>query len=80
MTDIAQDLSVAAQAPPRRSMGIGGWLRANLFNSVFNSILTLLAVGLIALTVPALVRWAVIDAIWSAPDGKACGSTTSRIR
>jgi general L-amino acid transport system permease protein len=72
VTDIAQDLSVTAQAPPRRSMGIGGWLRANLFNSIFNSILTLLAIALIALTVPALLRWAVINAIWSAPDGKAC--------
>ena len=37
--------SVAAQAPPPRSTGVIGWLRANLFNSVFNSILTLLCVG-----------------------------------
>ena len=58
MSDIAQDLPVARPAPPRRSTGALGWLRANLFNSVFNSILTLLAVALIALAVPPIIRWA----------------------
>jgi general L-amino acid transport system permease protein len=72
MADIAQDIPVAAQLPPRRSSGILGWLRANLFSSVFNSVLTLLAVGLIAVMVPPIVRWAFIDAIWSAPNGAAC--------
>jgi general L-amino acid transport system permease protein len=72
MADIAQDIPVAAQLPPRRSSGILGWLRANLFSSVFNSILTLLAAGLIAVMVPPIVRWAFIDAIWSAPNGAAC--------
>ncbi len=72
MTDIVQDIGVAAQAPPRRSGGILGWLRANLFSSVFNSILTLLAAGLIAIVAPPVIRWAFIDAIWSAPNGQAC--------
>ena len=72
MSDIAQDLPVARPVPPPRSIGALGWLRANLFNSVFNSILTLLAVALIALTVPPIIRWALIDAIWSAPNGQAC--------
>lgn len=72
MSDIAQDLPVARSAPPPRSTGMLGWLRANLFNSVFNSILTLLAVALIALAVPPIIRWALIDAIWRAPNGQAC--------
>ena len=71
MADIAQDIPVARQAPPRSS-GALGWLRANLFSSVFNSILTLLAVALIAATVPPIVRWALINAVWSAPNGQAC--------
>jgi general L-amino acid transport system permease protein len=74
MADIAQDIPIAAQAPPPRSSGVLGWLRANLFNSVFNSILTLLAVGLLAMAIPPLVRWALIDAVWSAPNGQACHS------
>jgi general L-amino acid transport system permease protein len=72
MADIAQDIPVATQAPPRHSSGALGWLRANLFSSVFNSILTLLAVALIAAVVPPVIRWALIDAIWSAPNGAAC--------
>jgi general L-amino acid transport system permease protein len=72
MADIAQELPVAIHAPPRTATGIVGWLRANLFSSVFNSILTLLAVALIAVAVPPIVRWGLVDAIWSAPNGQAC--------
>jgi general L-amino acid transport system permease protein len=72
MADIVQELPVQAQRPPVISTGVLGWLRANLFNSVFNTILTLLAVYLLAMTVPPMVRWAVIDAIWSAPNGQVC--------
>jgi general L-amino acid transport system permease protein len=72
MADIAQDIPVVAKAPPRSTTGAIAWLRANLFNGVFNSILTLLALGLIAVTVPPIVRWGLIDAIWSAPNGQAC--------
>src|SRR5947209_15220694 len=72
MTDIAQQFPVPMQRPPVASSGILGWLRANLFNSIFNTILTLLAAYLLAVTVPPLIRWALIDAIWSAPNGQAC--------
>ena len=72
MADITQDVQVAGQAPPRQSAGVLGWLRANLFSSVFNSILTLLAVAVIAVAVPPVIRWALIDAVWSAPNGQAC--------
>jgi general L-amino acid transport system permease protein len=72
MADIAQDIPIAVQAPPPHSNGALGWLRANLFNSVFNSILTLLAVALIAVAVPPVIRWGLIDAVWSAPNGQAC--------
>jgi general L-amino acid transport system permease protein len=72
VADIAQGLPIAARTPPRGSAGLWGWLRANLFSSVFNSGLTLLAVAVIAVAVPPLVRWALIDAIWSAPNGQAC--------
>ena len=57
-------------APPSR--GIIEWLRVNLFGGVFNTVLTLLALYLLALTIPPFVRWAFIDAVWSAPNGQAC--------
>jgi general L-amino acid transport system permease protein len=72
MADVAQDVPVAVQAPPARSTGIFGWMRANLFNGVASTILTLLSAALIALTVPRILRWALIDAIWTAPNGQAC--------
>src|SRR5438045_9620648 len=72
MTDITHDLPLPAQRPPVASTGLLGWLRANLFNSVFNSILTLLAVYLLAIAIPPLIRWGLVDAVWSAPNGQAC--------
>src|SRR4051794_17909749 len=72
MTELAQDLPIPAQRPPVTSTGVLGWVRANLFNSVFNTFLTLLAVYLLAVAIPPVLRWAVIDAIWSAPNGQAC--------
>jgi general L-amino acid transport system permease protein len=71
--DIAQEIPLPAQQrPPAASAGILGWLRANLFNSVFNTILTILAVYFLVVTVPPLIRWAFMDAIWDAPNGQAC--------
>jgi general L-amino acid transport system permease protein len=72
MADITQDIPIPAQAPPPHSSGMLPWLRANLFSSVFNSILTVLAVALLALAIPPIARWAFIDAIWTAPNGAAC--------
>src|SRR5207248_10559588 len=72
MAEITHDLPLPAQRPPVASTGVIGWLRANLFNSVFNTILTLLAVYLLASVIPPLIRWGLVDAIWSAPNGQAC--------
>jgi general L-amino acid transport system permease protein len=72
MTDVAQDLPLAAEPPPRAAAGLFGWLRTNLFSSVSNTILTLVAVGLLAVTVPPVIRWALVDAVWSAANSRAC--------
>ena len=58
--------------PPLAVGGVIGWMRDNLFSSVFTSILTLLSLLFLYLHTPDLVRWLFIDAIWSAPDGDAC--------
>jgi general L-amino acid transport system permease protein len=72
MTDTARALTPADDRPPRASRGPFAWLRANLFNSVPNTILTLGAVWFLAVTVPPLIRWGLIDAIWHADSGRAC--------
>ena len=72
MTDAAQDLPLPADRPPRHSLGPLAWLRANLFNSIPNAVLTVLAVALLAVAIPPLVRWGLIDAVWHADSGRAC--------
>jgi len=72
MADIAHDVPIAAEAPPPRSTGALGWLKANLFSSLTNTILTLLCIALLVVAIPPVVRWALIDAIWHAPNGQAC--------
>src|SRR6266567_3693967 len=72
MTDIAQDLPLPVERPPPRTHGVIAWLRANLFSSVFNTVLTILALFFLAVTIPGVIRWALVDATWSAPNGQSC--------
>jgi general L-amino acid transport system permease protein len=72
MTDLAEPTPIAAERrrPPRR--GAIEWLRVNLFGGVLNTILTLIALYLLAVTIPPFIEWAFIDAVWSAPNGQSC--------
>jgi len=58
--------------PPVASTGFIGWLRANLFSSVGNTILTLAFAALIFWAVPPLVRFLFIDAVWSGSNREVC--------
>ncbi len=58
--------------PPPNRAGVVGWLRANLFSSVTNTILTVLGVLLLVWVIPPVVRWAFIDAVWTGKDRDAC--------
>jgi general L-amino acid transport system permease protein len=48
------------------------WVRANLFSSVGNGVLSLVAIWLAAKGVWAAVDWAVLSAVFTGEDGKAC--------
>ncbi|MEW6258696.1 MAG: amino acid ABC transporter permease [Thermodesulfobacteriota bacterium] len=50
--------------PPVTSTGVIGWMRENLFNGVFNTILTFLCLALFVKIVPPLFRWVFIDSLW----------------
>ncbi len=50
--------------PPVTSVGAIGWMKANLFNNWFNSILTIVVMAVLLKTVPPLIRWAFIDSVW----------------
>jgi general L-amino acid transport system permease protein len=70
--DISQELPIPVERPRPVTAGPLAWVRANLFGGVFNTILTLIALYFLAIAMPPLVRWAFVDAVWSAPNGQAC--------
>ncbi|MBV9859043.1 MAG: amino acid ABC transporter permease [Alphaproteobacteria bacterium] len=74
MTDLTERLPVPEQRPRTPLTGPIAWARANLFSSVPNTIVTLVVVWLVASAVPPVIRWAVLDATWSAATGKDCRS------
>jgi general L-amino acid transport system permease protein len=55
-------------------VGVVGWLRQNLFSSPFNALLTLLAIYLLYSFVPAVIKWAFLDADWVGDSREACDS------
>lgn len=65
--------AVAAEVvlPPRTQIGPIGWLRANLFSTWYNVLITLLVLWLLATVIPPMARWTIFDATW-APTPRAC--------
>jgi general L-amino acid transport system permease protein len=62
--------------PPSTTVGAVGWLRRNLFSSPLNVALTLLALFLLYLIIPPLLRWVLFDATWSGADRNACSANS----
>ncbi len=60
--------------PPAMSVGVLGWLRANLFSNWFNTLLTLLAAYLVWVIVPPLLQWAIFQADWTGTTRADCTS------
>jgi len=71
MVDSSQSIQAEQLKPPITRVGVIGWLRANLFSSVFNSVLTIVTLYFLWKIVPAFVRWAFIDSSWNTT-GAAC--------
>ena len=61
-----------ADPPPPSTIGVVGWMRANLFSSVPNAILTLLGIYIFYVTVSAIVNWALVNAVWEAENRRQC--------
>jgi general L-amino acid transport system permease protein len=58
--------------PPAAPGGVVGWLRANLLSSPGNIALTLVCILLIGWAAPPLLRFLLIDAVWTGSDRQAC--------
>lgn len=71
MTEKLEKSETGEVKPPIINIGPIGWARRNLFNGVFNSILTIVTLFLLFTIVPPLFQWAFIDAEWFT-GGQAC--------
>jgi general L-amino acid transport system permease protein len=67
-----QQERIAPSPPPSARAGALGWLRANLFAGLGNSAMTLVCVALIVWAALPLIRFLLVDAVWSGADGSAC--------
>jgi len=75
MKEIVQQAETEELKPPITGVGAVGWVKANLFNGVFNSILTILTLFLLWKTVPPLFKWVFINSEWNTT-GAACRDAT----
>ncbi|WP_088343755.1 MULTISPECIES: amino acid ABC transporter permease [Rhodomicrobium] len=64
--------SAAPRPAPASASSTGLWLRRNLIGSVQNTILTLLALWALFVTLPNIIDWAILSAVWHNPDSQAC--------
>ena len=60
--------------PPRSEIGVIHWLRKNLFNTPFDSVVTICVVMFLLWIVPAIVSWMFIDAVGFGGDEALCRS------
>jgi len=64
--------AIVPRSPPVAMTGAYGWIRANLLSTPFNIALTILIVLLLAWAVPEIVKFLLLDAVWSGTDRDAC--------
>lgn len=71
MEALVQPVKTEEVKPPVTSVGVIGWIRANLFNSPFNSVLTLLILFCLYLVVPPFIKWSFVDCLLTS-SGQQC--------
>ena len=65
---------VADMPPPVNTSGIVGWMRANLFSSTSNTILTIIGLLILYLVLPGTLSWTIFDAVWTGESRLACAT------
>lgn len=64
-----------AQAAPRSQVGFGAWVRKNLFATPVDSLLTVIALLVVAWALPQILNWVFFNAVWTGADRTACLTT-----
>ena len=57
---------------PASEVGVVGWMRKNLFDGCFNTLLTLFALWILYLILPGILNFNFFNAVWSGTDRLAC--------
>ena len=63
--------TVASRPPPRPVGGLLPWIQRNLLDGWTNVLITVLLIALLALAVPPIVQWGLLNAVFG-PDNAAC--------
>ena len=71
MTQATVFQAIAPRPAPIPTQGVVAWLRANLFSSPLNSLMTLAIGALLLYYLPQVWQWAVSNAVWIA-DADQC--------
>lgn len=58
--------------PPRDTSGFIGFVKTRLFGSISNTILTLIGLVLVAFTIPAVLNYFILDAVFTGTTREAC--------
>jgi general L-amino acid transport system permease protein len=65
-------------APPPATVGLAGWLRANLFSSAGSSVATVVIAAALVYFATPVITFLLIDAVWTGSDREACLATEAR--
>lgn len=71
-TSFVRHTFLPPEAAPRSDSTTLGWLRKNLFATVQDTILTLVAIAAIVYYLPGLIDWLFLSAVWTGPDRSVC--------
>jgi general L-amino acid transport system permease protein len=67
-----RDRAIEARSPPAAMTGAVGWIRENLLSTPFNIALTVIIAALLLWAIPELLKFLLIDAVWTGADRDAC--------
>ncbi|HWJ76037.1 MAG TPA: ABC transporter permease subunit, partial [Kaistia sp.] len=75
-TAFVRDEMVGPQKAPPNMIGPIGWARKNLFSTPINSVLTIVAALFIVWCLVPVIRFTIIDAVWTGDDRAACAQAS----
>ena len=70
---VRTEMALAEPAPTTQT-GVTGWIRKNLFATPVDSVLTILALLVVAWALPQILGWTLFNAQWTGVDRTACAT------